>query len=118
MEKLREDLRSLVKSLKALTRQTENIQKRLEKLQKAQVAKKLRSKAPAKGVRRRVAKEVKRTTASDMVLKMIERRKRGMTTAEIKAKTGFKKKKIWDIVYRVKRQGRIKSPRKGVYIRA
>ena len=76
MEKLKEDLRSLVKSLKVLTRQIENIQKRLEKLQKAQVAKKHRAKAPAIAVRRRVAKKVKRTTASDRVLKMIERRKR------------------------------------------
>lgn len=118
MKELKKDLRSIVRSLKALARETERLEKKLTKLQKVQAAKRPKAKARARVAKRRVVKKAKKVTASDTVLKMIQRRKRGITTAEIKARTGFKEKKIWDIVNRAKRQGKIKSPRKGVYVKA
>ena len=42
----------------------------------------------------------------------------GVTTSQIKARTGINEKKIWDIVNRLKRQGKVKSAGRGVYIKA
>jgi len=33
-------------------------------------------------------------------------------------KTGFEGRKIWDIIYRLKKEGKIKSERKGLYVKA
>lgn len=115
MKELKMELKSLAKALKALVRQTEKMEKKLDKLEKASRPKKTKKKAPAKAMKKKVVKRTTKVTATDTVLKMIQRRKRGITTAEIKARTGFKEKKIWDIVNRSKREGKIKVLRKGVY---
>ena len=38
--------------------------------------------------------------------------------AALKNKTGFQGRKIWDIIYKLKKQGKIKSERKGTYVKA
>ena len=125
MKALKRDLQSVVKSLKALTQKTEKIAKKLNKLEKAMAAKKPRAKArvKAKPAKERVTRKVtvkKRTkvTAIDAVLGVIKRSRKGVTTAQIKEKTGFSEKKIWDIVNRAKRQGKVKSVGRGVYVKA
>lgn len=115
MKQLKKELRSVVKALKALTRQTERMEKQLDRVEKASRAKKVKKKAPIKVAKKGVVKRATKVTATDTVLKMIQRRKRGITTAEIKAKAGFKEKKIWDIVNRAKREGKIKVLRRGLY---
>ncbi|MGB5985631.1 MAG: hypothetical protein WBG37_10030, partial [Desulfobacterales bacterium] len=40
----------------------------------------------------------------------------GVDTNELKAKTGFDDKKIHNIVYKLKKQGQIKTLRKGIYV--
>ncbi len=124
MKALKRDLQSVVKSLKALTQRTEKIAKKLNKLEKAMAAKKPRAKArvKAKPAKERVTRKVtvkKRTkvTAIDAVLGVIKRSRKGVTTAQIKEKTGFSEKKIWDIVNRAKRQGKVKSVGRGVYVK-
>jgi hypothetical protein len=124
MKALKRDLQSVVKSLKALTQRTEKIAKKLNKLEKAMAAKKPRAKArvKAKPAKERVTRKVtvkKRTkiTAIDAVLGVIKRSRKGVTTAQIKEKTGFNEKKIWDIVNRAKRQGKVKSVGRGVYVK-
>ena len=114
-----------MKSLKALTQKTEKIVKKLNKLEKAMAAKKPRAKArvKAKPEKERVTRKVtvkKRTkvTAIDAVLGVMKRSRKGVTAAQIKENTGFSEKKIWDIVNRAKRQGRVKSVGRGVYVKA
>jgi hypothetical protein len=57
-------------------------------------------------------------TATDAVFSIIEHSKDGVGTAAIKTQTGFKDKKIHNIIYKLKKQGKIKSKKKGVYVRA
>lgn len=118
MKELKKDLQSMMKNLKALARQTERMAKKLDKLEKASAVKKARVKVPARAAKKRIAKKAKKVSATDTVLGIIQRRKRGITTPEIKARTGFKEKKIWDIVNRAKRDGKVKSIAKGVYAKA
>ncbi len=113
---LKTDLQELEKSLKQLVRKTEQMGKRLNKLEKAPVSKKSRTKA--KTAKKVVPQKPAEVTATDTVLGIIKRSKKAVDTATLKEKTGFKDNKIWAILGRLKKQGKIKSERKGVYEKA
>jgi DNA polymerase-2 len=59
----------------------------------------------------------KQPTAVDAVFGTIKRSKKGVNIASIKQKTGYDNKKIHNLVYKLKKQGKIKSPIKGVYVK-
>jgi predicted Rossmann fold nucleotide-binding protein DprA/Smf involved in DNA uptake len=59
----------------------------------------------------------KQPTAVDAVFAIIKRAKKGVNVATIKQKTGYDNKKIHNLVYNLKKQGKIKSPIKGVYVK-
>lgn len=125
MKQLKRDLQSIVKTLKSLTQQTEKVQKQLANYEKSQAEKKTKPKAkvkaqPAKKTlsRKPVAKKTVKGTAVDAVLEIIGNSQAGVTTADIKKETGFDNKKIWSIIMRAKKQGKVKSIDKGVYEKA
>jgi len=125
MKQLKRDLQSIVKTLKSLTQQTEKVQKQLANYEKSQAEKKTKPKAkvkakPAKKTlsRKPVAKKTVKGTAVDAVLEIIGNSQAGVTTADIKKETGFDNKKIWSIIMRAKKQGKVKSIDKGVYGKA
>ena len=130
MKQIKRDLQSVVKNLKSLMQKTEKIAKKLDKLEKAKPKPKPKARAkpkakvavrvrPAKKrvVRKAPAKKKAKVTAIDTVFKLIQRTKKGVNTASLKKKTGFSDKKIWNIINRLKKQGEIKSARKGVYVK-
>jgi hypothetical protein len=86
--------------------------KKVEKLDKPLASRKPRGKALPK------AKAPKKASDSDMVLAIITRSKKGVDGATLRKKTGFEGRKIRDIVYRLKKQGKIKVEGKGVYLKA
>ena len=57
----------------------------------------------------------KEMTAGDAVLNIIQKSKKGVDTASIQKETGFTTKKIHNIVYKLKKQGKIISESKGFY---
>ena len=124
MKALKKDMQAVVKALKSLTIKTERMAKKLDKLAKATVPKKAKAKPKVKAgkakkkviKRKAVVKKAKREPASDTVFKLIKRTKKGVRTATLQAKTGFKEKKVRDIIYRLKNQGKIKSAKAGLYV--
>ena len=102
---IKKDLQTLTKSLKQLTKKTEKMKKRLEKLEKAQAAKKLKAKAAKKAV----AKKPTKLSASVTILAIIKRSRKGVDKATLIKKTGFEARKIGDIIYRLKKQGKIRK---------
>ena len=114
MKQLKKDLKTVAKDLKRLTQKTDKMIKRLEKLEKAQAAKKPKAKA----VRKTTAKKPTRVSASGTVLAIVKRSRKGIDTATLERKTGFKGRKIRDIIFRLRKQGKIKSERKGIYVKA
>ncbi len=114
MDQMTKDLKTVAKDLKKLTQKTEKMVNRLKKLGKAQVAKKPK----AKPVKKAVAKKPTRVSSGDTLLAIIKRSKKGVDTVALRKKTGFEGRKIGDIVYRLKKQGKIKSERKGFYVKA
>ena len=142
MKKLKKELQAIAKTLKGLTLKVEKIQQQVDKLDKPKAAKaKPVKKAPAKKVKKAPAKKApakkvvakiapakkapakkvaakKSATAVDTVLKVINRSKKGVDTAVLMKKTGFDQRKIHNIVYKLKKQGKVKSVGKGVYLKA
>lgn len=75
-----------------------------------------RGKAPARKSTPR--KKPLSTSATDAVLTIIKGSKRGVSTTQIKEKTGFSDTKIRSTIYRLKKQDKIKRKSRGVYIKA
>lgn len=50
------------------------------------------------------------------VMDIIRSSAKGITTAELEDRTGLAPKQIWPIIYRAKSEGKIKQPKRGVYV--
>ncbi len=114
MNRVEIDLKAVAKDLKKLTQKTERMITRLKKSEKAQAAKKPKAKAVKKGT----AKKPTRVSSSDTVLAIIKRSRKGIDTATLEKKTGLKDNHIRTILSRLKKQGKIKSEPKGLYVKA
>ena len=97
----------------------------VEKSEKPKVAKKTTAKpVKAKTTKRAPVKKApakKKTaqpTATDQVLNIIKRSKKGVNTATLMTKTGFDVKKVRNILQRTYKMGKIKRVEKGVYVSA
>jgi predicted Rossmann fold nucleotide-binding protein DprA/Smf involved in DNA uptake len=114
MKQLGKNLKDVTKDLKKLTQKTEKMIERLKKSGKAQAAKKPKAKA----VKKEIAKKPTRVSASDTVLAFIKKSKKGVDTPALKNKTGLKDSNIRTILYRLSKQGKIKTEGKGLYVKA
>jgi len=131
-KKLKKDLQTVNKELKALVKKTESLLKVVDKLEKPKAAKKPKAKpTKAKAVKKASVRKVgakkaapkkavpkKAATAADTVLAIINRYKKGVNNAALMEKTGYNQKKISNLVFKLRKQGKIKSVAKGVYLKA
>jgi hypothetical protein len=125
MGQLNKDIQFVIRNLKALTKKTEVMARKLERLEKAAEKKakpKAKAKVKVKTVKRAVpkkavGKKAKKVTATDTVLAIINKSKNGVNTATLKQKTGFNEIKIRNIVFRLKNQKKITSKPKGIYVK-
>jgi hypothetical protein len=122
---LKKDLTALRKDFKALEKKMEKLLKAFEtgtKAAKAKPAKKaatrkvVAKKAPAK--KAPAKKKAGQVTATNQVLKIINRSKKGVDVPTLKKKTGFDDKKVRNIVFRAAKEGRIKKSGRGIYVGA
>ena len=114
MNQIEKDLKAIAKDLKGLTQKTDKMIRQLKELDKAQAAKKPKAKA----VKKAIAKKPAKLSASGTVLAIIKRSKKGVDTAALKKKTGLKDSNIRTILYRLSKQGKIKTEGKGLYVKA
>ncbi len=114
MKQLEKDLKAVAKDLKRLIQKTEKMVKQLEKPDKAQAARKPKAKA----VKKIIAKKPTRVSSSDTVLAIIKSSRKGVDKATLRNKTGFEGRKIRDLIYKLKKQGKIKTEGKGLYVKA
>ncbi len=128
MKNLKKDLSAVSKEIIVLAKKVDKLIVVAGKLEKPKATKKPKTKvAKRKPVKKTVAKKVaakkpavKKTakTAIDTVLGIIKGYKRGVNTAALMKKTGFNQKKIYNNIGKLKKQGKIKSEKKGVYLKA
>ena len=126
MKNLIKNLRAASKDLKALSKKVDKMIVEVGKLEKPKAVKAKSAKrtvAKAKPVKKVVAKKTtaKKTvklTAADTLFGIIKRYKKGIDVATLMKKTGFNRRKIYDNVKILKKQGKIKSAGIGVYVKA
>jgi len=95
----------------------------LSKVVSEEIKKQRKTLAPQEAKRKaRQRRIAKRRAASllvtETVLKVIRRHTRGLDISKLRDKTGFDSEKIRKIVFELRRQGKIKSPRRGFYPKA
>ena len=106
---IKKELSALQKDIKDIQKKIENFIKAIETEQKAIAPKAKAKKPPTK-------KKASKITATDQVLKIINRSKKGVDTATLMKKTGFNQKKVTNILQRTFKQGKIKRVGKGIYV--
>ena len=112
MNDLKMSLRKVARELTKAAKEVEKLAGKLESHTKARA--KPVKKTPEKMVSK---KTVNQPTAADTVFRIIARYKKGANMATIKEKTGYDNKKIHNLVYKLKKLGKIKSEAKGVYMK-
>ena len=137
---LKKDLQAVKRDIKALEKKLEKLLKahvpmpKAKKVIKKKVVKKAKAvkkasakkakavkKAPAKKAPAKKAtasKKATQATATDQILKIIKRSKKGVDVPTLKKKTGFDDKKVRNIVFRASKEGKIKKSGRGIYVGA
>ena len=131
----KKDLMALKKDITAIGKKVENLLKEFEKSGKVTVAKKstakpikakttkkaptkkaVKAKPAKKAQKAPVKKKAVKATATDQVLNIINRSKKGVDTATLMKKSGFDLKKVRNIISRISKQGKIKRADRGIYV--
>lgn len=68
-----------------------------------------------KSAKAKAKKSAKKPTKIDVVLATIQRARNGIDTATLLKRTGFDKRTISNSIYKLKKENKIKSPKKGEY---
>ena len=130
MKEIQGILKIMSDGLKTLAQGVEALSDKIDELGKSQTTDKPKEKkattvAPKSKTAKKPAgkaikkqKGVKTKTASDIVFDIISRSRKGASTAKIVEKTGYDKKKVANIIYRLKKKGKIKIVDKGVYLKS
>ena len=121
MKEIEVFVKTVVDGMKVMAQGIETLAEKLDTITKSLVDEKPKAKparkAPAKPKKKAVPKKEKPATAVDTVLGIINRSKKGVDTDTLVEKTGYDKKKVANLVYKLKKQGKIKSEGKGVYLK-
>ena len=128
MKELQSVINMVSDGLKTLAKGVEAIAEKVDEVAKAQGPVKPKRKKPATATAKKKAakkpaqkaakkKEAGSATDTDKVLNVIGSSKKGVSTAAILQKTGYNQKKIANIIYRLRKQQKIKSVEKGVYVK-
>ncbi len=111
-------MKNLKKDLMAVNKRLNTLSKKLEKMIVA-VGEPQKPKAtPAKPAKKAVVKKVKGKTAPETVLDIIKKSKKEVAIGTLKEKTGFQGQKLYNVLSLLKKQGKVKNPSKGVYVKA
>ena len=114
MKNLQSQLKTVSKSLAALSIQVEKLSNQIEK---PKAVKKAAAKKPA-AVNKAVAKKAAPAggkTVLDTVLDVIKRSKKGVTVAQLKTKTNLNARQLSNALYKLSQKGMVQAPSRGLY---
>jgi ElaB/YqjD/DUF883 family membrane-anchored ribosome-binding protein len=118
MKQLKKDLDRLTKDLKRLQKKTEQMARRLGKIEMAQQQNTRRKAAKKVVTKKRPRKKPEQPTGIDLVFSIIKRSRKGVGTHKLKRETGFDQIRIFNTINALKRKGMVKSAGRGVYVKA
>jgi hypothetical protein len=123
---LKKDLLSLQREFRAVEKKMAMLLKAVENsgqspkadTKKVVKVKSVKAKTAKKAAIKKAAASKKATqvTATDQILRIIKRFKKGVDVPTLKDKTGFDDKKVRNIVFRASKEGKIKKSGRGIYV--
>jgi hypothetical protein len=120
---LKKDLQAVKRDIKALEKKLEKLLKAYEKPQRPKAAKKVKrrtvkAKTKARAVAKKTTKRKRapQMTATEQILKIVRRSRKGVDVPTLKAKTGFQDKKVRNIIFRASKEGKITKVGRGIYV--
>ena len=120
-KKLKKDLQSVSKALYNLVQKIEKMKKEVDKQDqppKKSKPKAAKNKAVNKPpLKKGVVTKTAPPTSADKIFAIIKRSKKGVSTAALMKKTGYERKVISNAIYKLTKQGKIKTVAKGVYVK-
>lgn len=120
-------LKSMAQGVEKLADKVEGISKSLsDEKDKGTRSAGPKRKAPARAANKKTMKAAEQTaadapkppTAAETVLTIIKRTKKGVDTSALMEKTGYDRKKVANIIFKLKKQGVVKNAAKGKYIKS
>jgi predicted metalloendopeptidase len=122
---LKRDLQAVKKDIKALEKKMEKLLNAYGKSPKPKTASKAKRKVVKPKTKRAVTvkkatprKKTAKATATEQILKIIKRSRKGVDVPTLKTKTGFEDKKVRNIIFRASKEGKIKKVGRGIYVGA
>lgn len=112
---LRTMLSFMSKTLMILSQRIKILIYKIEQTEKAQAAKEAERKARERRIAKRKEKSLIMT---ETVFKIIKRHRKGIDISKLKDRTRFDAKKINKIVFELRKEGKIKRLRRGIYLKA
>jgi predicted Rossmann fold nucleotide-binding protein DprA/Smf involved in DNA uptake len=120
MKKMKDELKSISRSLVSLSKHVDKLTKQVDKIQPAKkTAPKKASPKPKTTVKKTAAKKAKTTqseTVLGSVLDVIKRSHKGVNIAVLKAKTGFDSRQISNALYKLSKKGLVSPKSRGLYV--
>jgi hypothetical protein len=122
---LKKDLQAVKRDIKALEKKLEKLLNAYEKPHQPKAARKVKRKAAKAKTELRPAakkttgrKRASQMTATEQILKIVRRSRKGVDVPTLKAKTGFQDKKVRNIIFRASKEGKIQKVGRGIYVGA
>ena len=120
MKKMKDQLKSVSKSLVSLAKQVDKLTTQVDKLQSAKKAAPKRSSAKRKVAAKKITAKktvsAKSTTVLASVLNVIKRSRKGVTIAVLKSKTGLDSRQLSNALYKLSKKGMVRTESRGVYV--
>ncbi len=116
MKNLQSQLKTVSRSLAALSKQVEKLSSQVAK---PKAVKKAAAKRPA-AAKKVAAKKVAPAggkTVLDTVLDVIKRSKKGVTVAQLKTKTQLDARQLSNALYKLSKKGMVTAPSRGLYLK-
>lgn len=122
---LKRDLQAVKRDIKALEKKLEKLLKAYGKPQRPKATKKVKRRIVKTSTKRKAAaqkttgrKKAPQKTATEQILQIVRRSRKGVDVPTLKTKTGFQDKKVRNIIFRASKEGKIKKVGRGIYVRA
>ncbi len=111
MKNLQSQLKSVSKSLAALSKQVERLSNQ------AEMPKAVKKPSAVKKAAAPKAALAGGKTVLDTVLDVIKRSKKGVTVAQLKTKTQLDARQLSNALYKLSKKGMVQAPSRGLYVK-
>jgi len=113
---LKKELQKVSDKINQLTKIVDKMKDAVESTETATKKKPAKEKVAKRTLKKAPAKKPTRGEAVQTILEIIKKSKNGIDTAGLMEKTRFNQKKIQNLLFKLRKQGKVKSISRGVYV--